>query len=338
MEAISELGFPEPLSDLPGTARAGSSLCTSKNPLVEMSAFFDEAPAVDPATGLPTGQEHFWRYSEPGNAWQPLPDVKSVAELFLNGACMAYDERRKKLYRFVSSNVADFAILLRLDLTAAALTWEVMDTASLGLAVAWTTDARMVYSDVDDALYLMGNGSRSLWHYNGCAAVPGGPTDNWTACTGIGGARTNIPAAGATLDIMSGWMGDNLLLSLDAGGADVLAVYDPATDAWVDLAFTGQFPVTLVESGTHALLPGFVILRAEGHRLYAFSGGQRPGAAPFITPIGDTFPSAPTSPHIGNGLCLYSDLEGRVYVATRNHTDVIFQRRQIRLIDLTVRE
>lgn len=319
MESIAELGYPEPMSDLPVTAIAGSALCTSANPMQRRRLFYTEAAANG-------AQEHVWAYDELMNAWLKLVDpTMTGTEAFANGVALAYDEKNNRLWRFASDTAADYATLIWLDVTAAVPAWTAVATTNMGLASAWTTDARMVYNPFDHKLYIMGNGAKAIHVYD----ILNG---TWAQKTGVGAARAAIPAAGATLDMMYGTLsstGGDTLVSQRGGGSAVWDTLTISTDTWAVYAIQDQFAITKGESVAHPLLPGVLIVRAEGHRLYAVVAPLKSGSVVYITPIGDTYPGAPSSAHIGNGIAVYPDESGRLYVATRNHADVLFQRSRL---------
>jgi len=317
------------LAELPVAAVAGSCMCMDRRG----PDFNPNIYILVPTAAGGIGACDFYALNVTTNSLIPLAKPGFTATSVIGvGTTMCFDESGQRVYLFNSqSNTAAGYEWCHLQYySIAADTWTTRTVTTMNLAAPWAIDAAMVHTDlalsgtaVADCIFLIGHGSLNIYRHNQA-------TNNWTILTGVGLARTGVPAVGATLT----WNLDNTdtLYSHRGGGANTLDVYTISTDTW--LSNMAYLPVASILPNTGSdyceCIPNLPSKARYyigiGGRVYQWAddvAGQRYDAACQIE-------GTDGLAHVGRGMVAYTHA-GIRYLVYRLHSGKTLQR--IRLID-----
>jgi hypothetical protein len=186
-----------------------------------------------PVAATGTGSLQLWALNVITNSLIRLADptlaVTAVAGV---GTAAVFDESLQRIWLFNATSVGpNWARWQYYDI--ATDTWTARDTASMGLAAQWSTDAALLHFDeniatgstaISSDIYLIGNNSVDIQNYNI-------GTNTWTQLTGAGGGvRAAAPAVGATLTWNLQY--PDRIISHRGGGVATLDIYDIPSDGW----------------------------------------------------------------------------------------------------------
>lgn len=299
------------LTDLPALAQAGS--CFAMDRSGEGRYLYVLVP-----TGAATAT--FWRYDTRGNTWQQLATPTLGANSVIGvGTAMILDESTGSVWLFNAESAGVFAQWQRYD--PATNTWTARNTAALALVAQWSTDACLTHTCAalspvwsgDNLMYLVGNGTASMYRYEIAANL-------WTVLAGV---RAGIPGAGATLDVSP--INPDVIYSLRGGGSTLFERNTISTDVWANVALipnTEAFGAGTESCVLTSANPAAIIIH-QGGRIKAIEAG-----ATAFEPVANIYGADGTA-HVGRGIAGYS-VGSAHYILVRPHGKAELQR--IRLV------
>jgi len=283
---------------MPASSAAGSCMCNDERGTNRFIYFIFSATS-------------FWRYDIWSDSWQQLANPPSFT--FAAGTAMVFDPSKGTqgyIWLFGPSSSSPYAVFSYYDI--ATNTWT-SRAAPSGLAAQWGTDAALVHTDInynasgnDDYIYLIGNASTYLYRYS----ISG---NNWTTLATIPGS------SGAGCAIHWDWgTGGNVdkLYDLRGGGTANLYSYSISGNNW-----TTENPQPATETFTTGTTTAYDPVRRRiwvqkdaTHRMYYLD------LATSIIYPGGTWPYAPGTAIVGDGLCYTKTTDGAEYIYFRRHS------------------